>query len=206
MRGKVDTQGEIMVRYDETRYKGLRKNCHLLHTMAAMIKLLLMVFFVKYALDAACVKYDRNKTGTNLVRIRGKRGLLKEGAERILKAKQWVLRLMHVSRARAILLKDAIRLKTDYEFEVDWYVKSGDYDKARRDFWALSTCCGQLKLRQDLNGHAEISRYGRVGENTAELIRSFSDEVPYPAIFMYKRMSDESVDFNLIVLYRNTIH
>ena len=107
--------------------------------MAAMIKLILIVFFVGYALDAAYIKYDRSKTGTNLVRIRGKRGLLKEGVERILKAKQWVLRLMHVSRARAILLKDASRLKTDYEFEVDWYVKSGDYGKARRDFWALST-------------------------------------------------------------------
>ena len=158
--------------------------------MGAMAKRVLLVFlFVIISATTYVINdSDSRKIGTELTNIRIKRNLVRGISSLISKTMKWTLQVVRVVKARNILLADARLFKTDDGFQVSWYGKQGGWERAERDFLAMGGCRRKYKARLDLNGQSDVSKYGTAGENTVQLIKRFSDEFPYPAIFMYKKV------------------
>ena len=174
-----------------------------------MAKLILLAFGVCIAwMTISVTAYDTSDTGrSQITNIRMKRNVIKTITAIFSKTKTWTLQLVRVVRARSILLADARLWRTDKALEVSWYGKTGGWARAERDFWAMGGCCSKLQfiVRENLDGQSDVSKYGTVGENAVELIKRFSDEFPYPAIFMYKKnLLDESSGNSILVLYKPT--
>ena len=153
----------------------------------------------------AYIHNDRgnNKFGTKVTSIRGKRGVIQSSLKAATKTTAWTYRLLRVYQAKKILFANAKLLKIDYEYEVSWYVKHGGWVRASQDFWKMSAYGEKYKLRQSLNGDSSVSKYGIVGDNTVELIKKFSVELPYPAIFMCKTdFLEKTGGNNFLVLYK----
>ena len=129
---------------------------------------------------------DDGGTITNNIQ-RQRRGIVKQVVSGF---RQWI----RVKRAKKIMLIGAtLLLKTD---DAVFYAKPGGKIRAERDFWMIDVY--DIKKGFSLQYTCEW-KCGTVGDNTVSFVDKFSDSSPFPAIFLYKKVSLKTVT---IVLYK----
>ena len=119
---------------------------------------------------------DDGDTVTNKVGRQRRSLISHENAKRILSG---VRRWIRARRAKRIMLADATLILKDKDGA--FYTKLGGKIRAERDFWMIDV--------YDIKKGFSICawRCGTVGDNTVNFVDKFSDDSPFPAIFLYKK-------------------